>query len=69
MELPLGGIEFNSAVVVVPASIIAGMISPAFSSKKKRLRNIRAQTHKVSTCEAGADTLKSGVMERVLTAG
>lgn len=99
LELPSGRIKFNSAVVVVPAFIIARMLSPAFILEKRCLRDRRVQTHIMSAfcfadlgrgqavtsvgfdgrnaggyysarvCEAGADTLKSGILERVLAVG
>lgn len=99
LEMPSGRIKFNSAVVVVPAFIIARMLSPAFILEKRCLRDRRVQTHIMSAfcfaglgprqagtsvgfvgrnaggyfstrvCEAGADTLKSGILERVLAVG
>ena len=99
LELPSGRIKFNSAVVVVPAFIIARMLSPAFILEKRCLRDRGVQTHIMSAlcfaglgprqagtsvgfvgrnaggdystrvCEAGADTLKSGILERVLAVG
>lgn len=99
LEPPSGRIKFDSAVVIVPASIIARIPSSALSREKRCLRDIRPQVQSMCAfsfggfdwgkaetfadsvgnnvivyfstrdCEAGADTLKSGMLERVLSAG